>query len=351
MNMNDSFYKYISWLVLAVALGFSAFLIVSDNIAPFTTQASVQKSVATIASEVPGVVTQIHVKNGQQIHKGQLLYSIDKAGYLIAVKEAEAELHQAKEADSAKWQELSKAKQERLQRQAENDNWLRKLTRYQTLLKGGLITTEELEDVQLSYSVAQSSIIAADAEVLRIAAELAQKQDSAAIELARAKLEQKTLDLIHTDIIAQVDGSVSNLQLEAGTYLNTGEISLFLVNELNSWINADFNEKGVNFFTTGVEVVLVFDALPGQIFSGHIINQDRAIYDSSSVGSLLSDVTNDDRWIREQQKIRTRISVKELDTKLISGSRASVMVLNGNSVIDSFALSWMKLVSYFRYIY
>ncbi|MCJ8305088.1 HlyD family secretion protein [Shewanella sp.] len=349
--MKDKIYKYISYLVLSVTVFFSLFLIVSDNIAPFTTQASVHKNVAIIASEVSGVVTHMNVANGQRVKKGQILYSIDKTGYRIAVKEAEATLHQAEEADSAKWQELAKAKQSRLQRQAERDNWLHKLTRYQSLLTNGLITQEELDDVQLSDAVAQSAVIAADAEVLRISAELAQENDSAAIELARAQLDQKTRDLVHTDIVAQVDGSISNLQLEVGTYLSAGNIGLFIVNESHGWINADFNEKGVNYLNTDAEVVLVFDALPGQTFRGTIINQDRAIYDASSVGSQLSDVTNSDRWIREQQKIRTRIFVKELDPKLISGSRATAQVLNGNSFVDFIAVSWMEAVSYFRYIY
>ncbi|BAJ02832.1 HlyD family secretion protein [Shewanella violacea] len=349
--MKDKIYKYISYLILTVTVFFSVFLIVSDNIAPFTTQASVHKNVAIIAAEVSGLVTHISVDNGQRVNKGQLLFSIDQTSYRIAVNEAEAELHQAEENDSARWQELAITKQSRLQRQAEKDNFLHKLTRYQSLLKSGLITQEELDDIQLSYSISLSAVVAADAEVLRVSAELAQEKDSAAIELARAKLDQKKRDLVHTNIVSQVDGSVSNLQLEVGTYLSAGDIGLFLVNESHAWINADFNEKGVNYLHTDAEVLLVFDALPGEIFRGNIINQDRAIYDASSVGSKLSDVTNSDRWIREQQKIRTRIYIKELDPKLISGSRATVMVLNGNGIIDSFAMSWMKLISYFRYIY
>lgn len=349
--MTDKIYRCMSYLVIAGGLFFSVFLITSDNLAPFTTQASVHKNVSIIASEVAGVATHIHVANGQRVHKGEILFSIDKTGYRIAVKEAEAELHLAQEANSAKWQELAKAKQSWLQRSAEKDNWLNKLERYQTLLKGGLITREELDDVQLSYSVAQSAVIAAGAEERRISAELALEEDSAAIELAKAKLDQKKLDLLRTDIEAQINGTVSNLQLEAGTYLGVGDTGLFLVNEQNSWINADFNEKGINFLGKNAEVMLVFDALPGEVFSGKIINQDTAIYDATSIGSQLADVTNSDRWIREQQKIRTHIFVENLDTKLISGSRASAMVLNGNSIMDFFAVSWMHLVSYFRYIY
>lgn len=349
--MKDKIYQYISYAVLGLAVLFSLFLVTTDNIAPFTTQAVVQKNVATIAAEVEGVVTQVYVKNGQQVSKGQPLFSIDQSRYLIAVKQAQAELDQALESNSAKGQELVSAEQLTSQRLLEKLNASRKMKRYESLLKQGTVTQQELEDAELAYKVSVSAESAAKAEVKRIKAELATEQDNAAIELAKAKLAQAQLDLEHTVIKAKLAGSVSNLQLQAGSYLSAGATAMFVVNEQDTWINADFNEQGIAHLYTNNSVKVVFDALPGQVFQGKIINQDSAIYDASSISNQLANVTNSDKWIREQQKIRTRISVDKLNTQLISGSRASVMVANGNSVVDAFGGLWMRLVSYFHYIY
>ncbi|MGC3833879.1 biotin/lipoyl-binding protein [Moritella viscosa] len=56
---------------MATTVGFSAFLVTSDNVLPFTTQASLHKNVANIAPEVTGVITQVYVENGQQVHTRQ----------------------------------------------------------------------------------------------------------------------------------------------------------------------------------------------------------------------------------------------------------------------------------------
>ena len=349
--MKDKIYQYISYAVLGLAVLFSLFLVTADNIAPFTTQAAVHKNVATIAAEVSGVVTQVYVKNGQQVNTGQPLFAIDQSRYLIAVKQAQAELEQALESNSAKAQELVSAEQLTSQRALEKLNASRKMMRYESLLKQGTVTQQELEDAELAYKVSVSTESAAKAEVKRIKAELATEQDNAEIELAKAKLDQAQLDLEHTVIKAKLAGSVSNLQLQVGSYLAAGASAMFVVNEQDSWLNADFNEKGIAHLQTGALVAVVFDALPGKVFKGQIINQDRAIYDASSQNTRLADVTNSDRWIREQQKIRTRISVNEQNPQLISGSRASVMVENGNWGVDACAKVWMHLVSYFHYIY
>lgn len=349
--MKDTIYKTIIYVVLTVTIGFSAFLITSDNILPFTTQATIQKNVANIAPEVAGVIDRVHVKNGQQVNAGDPLFSIDKSTYALAVKQAEAELHLAQEANSSKWQTLQSAQQSLAQRQAEWLNAKTKLTRYQQLLNKGLTTQQAVDDEQLSYNVAEGAVKIAQTDILRIKSELSDQHNNAATELAVAKLEQAKLALTNTDVVAKTPGTVSNLRLQAGSYAAKGAVALFLVNENSRWLNADFNEKGLTQLKPGTKVAIAFDAIPGQVFSGQLLNQDSAIYDASSATNQLSTVTNDNRWIREQQKIRTRIQLEVKNAALISGAKASVIVQNDNTFISAIGYSWITLVSYFRYIY
>lgn len=79
----------------------------------------------------------------------------------------------------------------------------------------------------------------------RIEAELSTQDRTAAIELAEAKLASAELDLSHTQIVAQTEGVVTNLQLQSGSYITQGTASLLLVDEAHAWISADFNEKAL----------------------------------------------------------------------------------------------------------
>nr|WP_275664097.1 HlyD family secretion protein [Vibrio harveyi] len=330
---------------------FSAFLVTSDNVSPFTTQATLHRNVATIAPEVSGVITDVMVNNGELVEKGQPLFAIDASSYQLKVAQAKAELRQARESDSAKWQQLAAAKQTQSQREFEYHNAKQKLARNQKLRNKGLATEQELDDAITNTQVASSAVEAANAEVKRIEAELSTQDRTAAIELAEAKLASAELDLSHTQIVAQTEGVVTNLQLQSGSYITQGTASLMLVDEDHAWISADFNEKGIDKLTNGREVLVSFDALPGKVFTGEVSSQERAIYDTNNANGQLSSVTNDTRWIREQQKVRTRITVNELDPSMISGSRASVIVESGNPVMDVIGSAWIHLVAMFRYIY
>nr|WP_217706744.1 HlyD family secretion protein [Vibrio campbellii] len=330
---------------------FSAFLVTSDNVSPFTTQATLHRNVATIAPEVSGVITDVMVNNGELVEKGQPLFAIDASSYQLKVAQAKAELRQARESDSAKWQQLAAAKQTQSQREFEYHNAKQKLARNQKLRNKGLATEQELDDAITNTQVASSAVEAANAEVKRIEAELSTQDRTAAIELAEAKLASAELDLSHTQIVAQTEGVVTNLQLQSGSYITQGTASLMLVDEAHAWISADFNEKGIDQLTNGREVLVSFDALPGEVFTGEVSSQERAIYDTNNANGQLSSVTNDTRWIREQQKVRTRITVNELDPSMISGSRASVIVESGNPIMDVIGSAWIHLVAMFRYIY
>ncbi|EMB9229565.1 HlyD family secretion protein [Vibrio harveyi] len=349
--MKENFYKYAIYTVFSAAALFSAFLVTSDNVSPFTTQATLHRNVATIAPEVSGVITDVMVNNGELVEKGQPLFAIDASSYQLKVAQAKAELRQARESDSAKWQQLAAAKQTQSQREFEYHNAKQKLTRNQKLRNKGLATEQELDDAITNTQVASSAVEAANAEVKRIEAELSTQDRTAAIELAEAKLASAELDLSHTQIVAQTEGVVTNLQLQSGSYITQGTASLLLVDEAHAWISADFNEKGIDKLTNGREVLVSFDALPGKVFTGEVSSQERAIYDTNNANGQLSSVTNDTRWIREQQKVRSRITVNELDPSMISGSRASVIVESGNPIMDVIGSAWIHLVAMFRYIY
>lgn len=350
-DVKENFYKYAIYTVFSAAALFSAFLVTSDNVSPFTTQATLHRNVATIAPEVSGVITDVMVNNGELVEKGQPLFAIDASSYQLKVAQAKAELRQARESDSAKWQQLAAAKQTQSQREFEYHNAKQKLARNQKLRNKGLATEQELDDAITNTQVASSAVEAANAEVKRIEAELSTQDRTAAIELAEAKLASAELDLSHTQIVAQTEGVVTNLQLQSGSYITQGTASLMLVDEAHAWISADFNEKGIDKLTNGREVLVSFDALPGKVFTGEVSSQERAIYDTNNANGQLSSVTNDTRWIREQQKVRTRITVNELDPSMISGSRASVIVESGNPVMDVIGSAWIHLVAMFRYIY
>ncbi|MGF1736990.1 HlyD family secretion protein [Photobacterium satsumensis] len=348
--MMNKAYQWILYLTLGLSALFALFLVASDNLAPFTTQAQLHIPTSRIAAEVSAPVVELAVKNGQQVNKGELLVRLDPTRFQLALAQAKAGLVEAEQNYQANKQHLHGAEATLRQREQEAVNAERKQKRNQQLMARKLVSQQALDDSLADMIVRQQAVEAARANIEQIKAELAQSSDNGALAVARTRVELAELDLENTTIVAPVDGVISNLNLNSGTYVSAGSPVLFLVDRDRAWINADFNEKGVSHLTAGTNVRLVFDALPGEVFEGHIQGRDLAIFDASSNNSGLAKVINDDRWIREQQKVRTQVLLPMVDHSLFSGSKVSVMVVSETKYWDVLGQVWMKTLTHLRYL-
>ncbi len=133
----------------------------------------------TVRTQIDGILTAIHFKEGELVAKGALLASIDDRTPKAALEAAEAQL--------ARDQALLKA--------AELD-----LTRYQTLLNRGAIS-KQIADQQL-----------ADTEQLR-----------ASVRLNRANVETAKVNLSYTKITSPVAGRVGIRRVDAGNLVRTSD--------------------------------------------------------------------------------------------------------------------------------
>ncbi|MCE0493625.1 efflux RND transporter periplasmic adaptor subunit [Vibrio salinus] len=300
--MKHDIYAYITTSVLAVAIGFSAFLVISDNKMPFTTQATVKTTSVDVVPEVSGYISQMMVKEGQPVTKGTLLFQIDQQNYQIALQKAQA----AARKSNSQWKQARRYSQ-----------------RIQSLSTHSSVSQETLDEAQAEARIDKATMLAAQAD-LRLA----------------------QLNLNRTNVYAQDSGVVTNLTYRPGMYVTPAKSVIHLVSHQKKWIEADFAEKGLQVLSQHPTVNIVFDAYPNQLFHGKIISVDSAIQSGVNPQNQLADIKNESRWIRPQQKVRVRIE-SHLPKNIIAGSRASVMVKDHHRIADI----WMTLLSWMRFIY
>src|SRR6478736_3202814 len=85
-------------VVLILLLTLFVYRVLSDRFTPYTSQARVVTFLTQIASEVPGDVIEVGVRDNSPVKKGQLLFRIDPEPYEVAVRSAEANLSVALQA-------------------------------------------------------------------------------------------------------------------------------------------------------------------------------------------------------------------------------------------------------------
>lgn len=237
-------------------------------LSPWTRDARVRADVVTIAPDVAGFVSDLRVKDNQIVHKGDILFIIDRERYTRAVATAKANVEALKAGMSI----------------AQNNAARRaKLT---TLS----ISPEDKQNAQLTAAAA-----AAD-------------YDQAVADLSTA-----TLNLDRTVIRAPVNGFVTNLTLVVGQYAAVGTELIALIDSDSYRVEGYFEETKLPVIKPGdpVEMHLMSG---GPELRGHVDSVSRGITDrdNSNGPELLANVNPTFEWVRLAQRIPVRIHIDDI---------------------------------------
>ena len=143
-----------------------------------------------IRSRVEGELTAFHFRDGEEIRKGSLLFTIDPAPYQIAVQSAKANLARATSNLAGSQAQLQKAH--------------RDVDRYEPLAKIHAIPGQDLADARAAEQVRESQL----------------KQSQAEVEVQKAAVSQARLNLAHTRIYSPIDGIIGDRKVDPGNLVS-----------------------------------------------------------------------------------------------------------------------------------
>ncbi len=331
----------------------------ADRITPYTTQARIHALVIPIAPEVSGTVTSVEVRNNQQVSAGQTLFQIDTERYQLAVQNAGASLESARQATGASSAGVDAA---RASLEAARANELRArqdAVRQRRIREEdpGAISERRIEMAEASLSAAESSVAAAEANVDKALQDLgAEGDDNARIQQAVSALDQAQLNLLRATVVAPTDGLVTGVRLDRGNFAAAGAPQMTFIATHNIWVQADFTENNLGHIKAGDKVSLVFDAIPGRVFSGTVRESGFGVaVDSAALGSLPT-IENNRQWLRDAQRFPVLVDF-ELDgaqarSALRVGSQVSVIVYTGNhGLFNLLGRIYIRLASILSYAF
>lgn len=248
---------------------------------PWTRDARVRADVVDVAPDVTGLVSDVFVKDNSTVHKGDILFRVDRPRFELALAQAEASLIEAKSA-------LDLAKSER-----ERDDHL------------GDAASAQVKD--------------------RAAA--SEEQANAAYMRAVAARDLAKLDLERTDVKSTVNGSVTNLDLQAGDFVTRGTAKVAVVDSDSVRVEAYFEENKLPRIHQGDIARIELMGQPIQL-EGHVESIATGIEDRERTSSsgLLANINPTFSWVRLAQRVPVRIHLDKVPegTKLISGLSVTV---------------------------
>ena len=313
----------IVFIAIAIFFYFTGGRIVS------TDDAYVQAAQVNISANIAGRVTQILVKENQPIHRGDPLFEVDDRDYVIALKEANAKLANAK-------LQVSALKATYLQHQAEvhaSEATLlyqtHEFERQENLASKGISSQVQLELAQHALNDAAQKLSAAKQEQKNTLSLLGNDlainiNDHPTVQQAQAMLERAQLNLSYTLIKAPMDGIVSKVDhLQVGEYIAAATPVFSLISNKTVWVEANFKETELAHMLPGQKVKIDIDAYPDRTFQGSVESLSSG---TGSSFSLLPPENATGNWIKVVQRVPIRIKIDDLDPKYTLHSGLSVNV-------------------------
>ena len=295
---------------------------------PWTRDGRVRAEVVRIAPDVAGLVTDVKVVDNQVVKKGDLLFVIDRARYLNAVAQAEANLAAAEAAARAAGASINAASAGANQSKVNYDNFAAQSERRQKLINN-VISAEDRANAQAAANAARAAWQQAQASTRQAGA--GQQQALAAVNQAQVELAAAQLNLDRTEVRAPVDGYVTNLDIRVGDYANTGTPRLALIDSHSYWIYGYFEETKLPTVHVGDKVDIRLLA-GGARLTGTVESIARGITDADNPtgADLLSDVNPTFNWVRLAQRVPVRVKIDAdhlpAGTVLAAGMTATLIV-------------------------
>jgi multidrug efflux system membrane fusion protein len=286
-------------------------------------------TVVSVKAQVGGELVRIHIKEGQDVRKGDLLFGIDPRAYQAALAQAEANLardrgqiQQARavlERDQAR---VSQARAALLRDQAQAKNAAVQERRYGDLLQRGMIAQEQYDGIRTTAESLGATVGADEAEVK--SAEETVRADEAAVRSAEqtvkadeAAVESARLQLGYTTIRSPVDGRTGSLMLHEGNIVRatgTGDSTLLVINQIRpiyvSFTVPQQQLPAINRYMAAGK--LQVDALPAgepRPVRGVVTFTDNAVDPATGTIRLKATFTNDERKLWPGQFVNVALTL------------------------------------------
>ncbi|EXI76223.1 MAG: Multidrug resistance protein MdtN [Candidatus Accumulibacter appositus] len=349
-----------SLIVVALIVASLLWYFAADRLTPYTSQARVQAFVVPVAAEVAGKVLSVHVKNNDDVQRGQPLFDIDPSQYQIALQRARSDYESVRRSVNAARAAVEAARASLQAAQANHIKAEKDATRQEKLYAEdpGAISVRRLESAQATRVQARSQEKAAEAD-LRRALESAGESDESNSQLlsARAAIEKAELDLARTRVVAPARGLVTDLRTEVGQFAQAGAPAMTLITIHDFWINADLTENNLGHVDAGDEVAIVLDVWPGEVFKGRV----RSVGSGVSSGKpaqpgTLPTIDNSRDWLRQAQRFPVAVEFDPGEHERLRGIRiggqAEVLVYTGDHPLMNFlGAGYIRLMSLLSYLY
>ncbi len=315
-----------------------------------TDDAQVQADISPVIPRVSGYITEVRVKDNEEVHKGDTLIVLDDRDLKLKVDQAEAALltaqNNVKAAEAA-----TNAARSGIASSKDNVNTIdaqiataqvnvtrttQDYNRYANLIQDHSITQQQYEQALAAKETAERQLQVLEQQKKQASTQtnVVYSQSNATaqqIGVAEAMVKQKQVDLedaqlnlSYAVITAPEDGRVSRVNLQEGQYVQAGQSLFSIVHNTSVWVVANFKETQYKKMRVGQDVIVHADAFPGHDFHGVLSSFSPA---TGAEFALLPPDNASGNFVKVVQRLPVKIEfVKNDNDSLLSRLKAGMNV-------------------------
>jgi HlyD family secretion protein len=265
-------------------------------------------------------VDKIMATEGQSVHRGQLILSLNAGDIRSQLAQARQDLLSAQTAlQNARTggppNEVAQLQGDLQAAQAKVANLERTHAALSALVAKQAATQDELAQNQAALTEARASLQALEQRAAALkqqtnvdaeAADLRVKQAGGQVQSLEEKLRSAT-------VTAEVDGTLYSLPVRVGDYVKVGEILAEMADLRQVRVRAFVDEPDLGWLAADEDVKVGWDAMPNRTWTGKVEQVPKQVVarGTRSVGEVLCSVQNDKVELLPNVNVEVQILVRE----------------------------------------
>ena len=241
-------------------------------------------STVDINSRIGGQLVRVHFKEGQDVNKGDILFTIDPRPYEAALRQSEANM---------------------VRDTAQMDNARQQDRRYQELLKKGYVSQADYDQMRTNADALEATVSA----------------DKAAVENAR-------LQLTYCFIYSPVTGRTGNLFVHQGSMIKENDKTIVTINQIQPvYVSFNIPEQSlaeIKKYSAGdrLKVIASFPQNAGIPLQGELTFIDNSVDRTTGTIRLKATFANSDRLLWPGQFVNVTLNLTTRPNAIVVPSQA-----------------------------
>lgn len=333
------------WIVLGLAVGLAMLVIIvlasrgqapavpvvsvarEDLSASISSNGKVEPITATVArAQFPTFVEKVLASEGQAVHRGQLILTLDAADVRAQLAQARAALLAAQSdlqnsRAGGPPDEVTQLQGDLQKAQVTVGNLERTQLALEQLVAKQAATQDELAQNQAALAQARANLETLQQRKTTLAQRATGTVESAGLRVRQAQEQVRALDekVRSATVTAPADGTLYSLPVHAGDYVKVGDTLAEMADLRHVRVRAFVDEPDLGWLEPNQVVQVSWDAKPGRTWTGRTETVPKQVVarGTRSVGEVLCSVDNDKLELLPNVNVEVRIMVRTRQAALV----------------------------------